>query len=503
METLIVKNAQSFQFDSIPLLSQQQFYAQTIDLLNQDSFHCVNYFALDQESRFLLIICLADDSAATIHVYAHAIAKYRPLKLPSISQVIFAMHVFEREIAEKFPIQFENHPWPKPVRYPHDRHEKEKNIYQYPFYKIEGEPIHEVGVGPIHAGVIEPGHFRFQCLGEYVHHLEIQLGWQHRGVESLMLNLNKCLQRNVLAESIAGDTAIGHSIAYSMLIESLKNISADKNVLLQRSLALELERIAIHIGDLSAMATDVSYQLGANVFGALRTPIINFMQLWCGNRFGKGLIRVGKINYPLTIELCSKLTEVIKAFELKFVEMADEMFALPSILSRFETTGQLHISQIKNIGAVGMVARMVGLSRDIRFTHPFAYFNIINYQPITLEQGDVWARAKLRQLEIMASIQYIKVMIEEFQKETHTTTSFSENQLMAKASMSIALVEGWRGEICHCAITDYNANLLLYKIKDPSLHNWNALALALRENEISDFPINNKSFDLSYCGHDL
>jgi len=289
-------------------------------------------------------------------------------------------------------------------------------------------------------------------------------------------------------------------------MEAMYDIKESPNLALLRSLALELERISIHVGDLGAMATDVAYQLGSNVFGALRTPAINHFQFWCGNRFAKGLIRTGYMGYKFTAELVEKYKKMLFDFEEKYVEMADEMFSLPSVMSRFEKTGEVTQDQALLIGAVGMAARITNLSRDIRNTHPFSYYKILKYQPVLLESGDVWARAKMRDLEIRASIAYMRDLIndlEQYESIPCYERIALEGKKMQPDSFSITLVEGWRGEICHCAITDHEGELKHYKVKDPSMHNWLALALALRENEISDFPINNKSFDLSYCGHDL
>ena len=184
-----------------------------------------------------------------------------------------------------------------------------KIIDNYPFYEIDSEELHEVGVGPIHAGVIEPGHFRFICNGEKVLHLEIQLGYQHRGIEKLFIEKNESLQRCILSESIAGDTSIGHALAHSQLIESLAGIEVSETLQIERCIALEMERLAVHIGDTAALCGDVAYQLGQVVCEALRTTIINTTQLWCGNRFGKGLVRPGGSNYPLSNNVADEILQ--------------------------------------------------------------------------------------------------------------------------------------------------------------------------------------------------
>ena len=198
------------------------------------------------------------------------------------------MCIFEREIYENFGVEFEGHPWLKPVRYPCGRSDKSKIIDNYPFYEIESEELHEVGVGPVHAGVIEPGHFRFICNGKGFTPRN-QLGYQHRGIEKLLVEKNDALQRCILSDSIAGDTSVGHALAHSQLIESLADIQVSKALQIERCIALEMERLAMHIGDTAALCGDVAYQPGQVTCEALRTTIINTTQFWCGNRFGKGL----------------------------------------------------------------------------------------------------------------------------------------------------------------------------------------------------------------------
>jgi Ni,Fe-hydrogenase III large subunit len=274
---------------------------------------------------------------------------------------------------------------------------------------------------------------------------------------------------------------------------------------IERCIGLELERIAIHVGDLGGIAVDVAYQLAASVFGTLRTPVINYTQTWCGNRFGKGLIRVGGSHYPFTEELSGKLTKLLDNFEERFDPMAEHMFGLPSVLMRVENIGKVTEKQMRLIGAVGMTARMTGVVRDIRQSHPFAAYKKHLVTTETLEAGDVWARAMLRRLEIRNSIRYIRdlMAIHKRLNEPSLTPTQPNEVRLAPNALGVSIVEGWRGEIGHFAITDNEGQIVHYKVKDPSVHNWMALALSLRDLEISDFPVNNKSYNLSYCGHDL
>ncbi len=258
--------------------------------------------------------------------------------------------------------------------------------------------------------------------------------------------------------------------------------------------------MAIHAGDLSAICTDIAYQLGSSVFGRLRTPMVNYMQEWGGNRLSKGLIRPGYNKFPFTPALGKRITQVFDEFEPDFIEMCDELFNLPSALSRLERTGVVSYEDVKSIGTVGMSARMSGFERDIRKSHPFGLYPELNHEPILKDHGDVLSRAQIRRDEVRQSLQYARKLIANI---PDPVPHYFEKRTPKPNSFTISLVEGWRGEICHCAITNTSGELTHYKIKDPSFHNWLALALAVRNNEISDFPICNKSFNLSYCGHDL
>ncbi len=500
-----IKNQASISLSSIPVLSYDEFYNEVIAQMNLPHLHCVNYYAFDHGDILKFICCLANDPESSIHIYSYELSKKEKMQLTSIARDIYSFHIFEREITENFGVVFIYSPWDKPLRYAFNRADKEKVINNYPFYKIQGDELHEVGVGPIHAGVIEPGHFRFLCNGENVLHLEIQLGWQHRGVESLYLSKPSLIQRTVLSESISGDTALGHSAAYVAATESLGSVKVHQRLEIERTIALELERIAMHVGDLGNMNIGLAYQLASSVFGTLRTPVINYTQTWCGNRFGKGLNRVGGTHYPFTEELADKLVKLLDNFQERFKPMAEHTFGLPSVLMRLENIGKVTERQMRLIGAVGMVARMAGVERDIRKSHPWGSYKNYAIDTQTLEAGDVWSRAMLRNLEIGISVEYIRDMMRVLAKITEPSVEpLAEKELrLSPDSLCVSLVEGWRGEICHCAITNSEGKLAHYKVKDPSVHNWMALALSLRDLEISDFPINNKSYNLSYCGHDL
>ena len=497
-------NQGTLPLKDLPVLSQGEYFQVADELLRLEGHHCVTNYAYRRNNQLQVICCIADDQNHTIKVFSTIAEVVKPSRMMSLSKLHYPMHLFEREIAENFGVEFMYHPWPKPVRYAWDRADRNQVISNYPFYRIDGGELHEVGVGPIHAGVIEPGHFRFLCNGETVLHLEIQLGWQHRGVEALFLDKPRLIQRTVLSESIAGDTALGHSLAFVNLMESLGDIAVPEGLERERTMALELERIAMHLGDLGNVNIGMAYQLASSVFGTLRTPVINYTQTWCGNRFGKGLNRVGGTHYPFNDELDQKLATLLDRVEETAAPMADRLFSLPSFLMRSESIGKVTEKQMRLIGAVGMTARAAGVPSDIRQSHPFGAYKDYKIDSQTLEQGDVWARMMLRHLEIKDSVRFVRDLARSRDSVAVMPHPVAEKDLRLKPeTFSIALVEGWRGEICHTAITDERGEIAHYKVKDPSFHNWMALALSLRDLEISDFPINNKSYNLSYCGFDL
>jgi Ni,Fe-hydrogenase III large subunit len=271
---------------------------------------------------------------------------------------------------------------------------------------------------------------------------------------------------------------------------------------IERTIALELERMAMHIADTGALSMDVAYQLGQVACEALRTMTINTTQAWCGNRFGKGLIRPCGTNKPLTQEKIAMIRTNVAEIRRRYNEVIEDIKSSPSLLARFEQCGIVPKAEMQRIGGVGMAARSSGVKRDIRSSHPYAaYASQIKHESIVKPHGDVMSRLMMRCREVLQSADYIEQLLSTYAPSEIACPDY-EATLKAEA-LAFSLVEGWRGEICHVAITDKEGKIATYKIKDPSLHNWLALAIAVRGEGISDFPICNKSFNLSYCGHDL
>jgi len=462
----------------------------------QEGLRLAALFGVPTDGRLTVYAILADDSAARLWI-AGAVAA-PGAAYPAITREVPAAHVFERELWEEHGLQPEGHPWLKPVRYPHDRADREQIMTGYPFFAMAGEEVHEVAVGPVHAGVIEPGHFRFQCHGERVMHLEISLGYQHRGAERALWG-GPGPQTLPILETVAGDTTIGHALAGCEALEALAGTNVPPRALALRGIALELERLANHTGDLGALAGDVGYLPTMSYCGRLRGDFLNLSALLCGSRFGRGLVRPGGVGFDLDEKRAGLMRERLAQYSTDVAGAIGLLWGTPSVIARFENTGVVPAHTASGIGLVGPAARAVGLERDVRFEFPSGIYRYFHVPISCWDTGDVFSRAYVRWLEIQRSIAFIDEQLRTLPPGPLRVPLGP----LADERVVLSLIEGWRGEICHVVSTDATHRIAHWKLIDPSFHNWMGLAMSLRNQEISDFPLCNKSFNLSYCGHDL
>ena len=485
---LDVLNSQSVSFDQIPVFEADDFREKVIDAVNNGRRKLSALFALKKEELHQVIVVLSNPRLHRFELASFMVKdSYNSF---TVSAPVF--EYFERELHEDTGIIPLNHPNLKPVR----------KIREDNFFQMTGDAVHEVAVGPIHAGVIEPGHFRFQCMGEKVYFLEIALGYQHRGVEQRLVSQPAKLLLPQL-EACAGDTSIAHALCGCSIIESLANIDVTDDVRTLRAIALELERLANHIGDLGALAGDVAFLPTAAFCGRIRGEYLNMTASLCGNRFGRHYLVPGGTHFGLSLDEKAALLKHLETVWPQLQEALDLLFNSPTVLDRFENTGVVSTQTATTIGLVGTAARASGISCDARWDYPLP--GMSQLAPARAEStgnGDVMARAKIRYEEIKASHEFL------FSILRNRTCDFEKSgsrvvPALSKNSICLAAVEAWRGKLLHVAITDNDGKLSKYKIVDPSFHNWNGLAHALRGEEISNFPICNKSFNLSYCGHDL
>lgn len=487
--------------EDIPNITEEAFWDTIMENISNNNFRVLSLFCTTIDDALQLVCLLGNDFTSLLKVTKFTL---KNKEFQSHATMIPQIHLFEREIAEQYGVTPHGHPWLKPVRFEQDflLHVKKNACGNMDYFQVEGEDIHEVAVGPVHAGIIEPGHFRFQCYGENVAHLEISLGYQHRGIERSLQGGPYC-QTLAQMEVIAGDTTIGHSLAYVQLIENMAAIKVSKKSELIRILLLELERIANHVGDIGALSGDTAFLPTASYCGKLRGDYLNLTALITGNRFGRGGIIIGGVGYDIDFNLASNISKQLKKLHSKTLGAIDLFFRSPSVLERVENVGKITKEDVVTYGFVGLSAKACAIPRDARKSYPFGYFNEITFEIPIETSCDIFARAMMRKSEIIASLELIDTILRNVQELAIQKPQKLDSVVLPCNALGISITEGFRGEIVHIAQTDEKGKLARYKITDPSFHNWTALGLAMRNGQISDFPLCNKSFNLSYCGFDL
>jgi Ni,Fe-hydrogenase III large subunit len=487
--SLSIHNGHAFALADCPVLAEDEFRHEVVAGIAH-GHQLAALLAYPQESgEFRLFAALTQAAEGNIAVTSTDVSRQYPSFTPDCPQA----QLFERELFEQWNIEPVGHPWLKPVRF-----SKRPPCDAMDFFAMAGHEVHEVAVGPVHAGIIEPGHFRFQCHGETVYHLEISLGYQHRGVERAMRGGPG--PRSIhYAETLAGDSTVAHAAAYCRAVEALSATRVPARGQFLRGIALELERVANHIGDLGALAGDVGFLPTLSYCGRIRGDVLNMTALLCGNRFGRGLVRPGGSGYDADAAMVDQLRQRLAAVTKDVRSAVELLWETPSVMARLDGVGVVPRALCEQLGLVGVAARACGVSRDVRRDFPYGIYRFAQIPVSTWQSGDVFARAYVRWLEVQRSLAFIVEQLDALPEGGVRETSGS----LAPDRGAVTLIEGWRGEICHVAITGPDGRFAAYRIVDPSFHNWFGLAMAMRGQEISDFPLCNKSFNLSYCGHDL
>ncbi|HUJ79943.1 MAG TPA: NADH-quinone oxidoreductase subunit C [Nitrospiria bacterium] len=446
---------------------------------------------------------------------------------PSITPRIHAAKWYEREIRDLFGLIAQGHPdlrrlvrhehWPRgthPLKKDFPWNQvmgRQEGVYH--FRRMEGEGVFEVPVGPIHAGIIEPGHFRFSVAGEPVRQLEIRHFWKHRGVEKLFENL-PLAQGPALAEKVSGDSSFAHSLAYCQAAEAVLGIAIPERAAWLRTLFLELERLHNHLGDVGAICNDAAYALALAHCSRMKERLMQSIDRLTGSRFLRGVNVVGGAAIdPRPTQLMLVLNELIE-IERDFRELARIIFDNASLTDRLETTGILTEQVARDHGVVGVVGRASNLNRDVRRDHPFAAYGNVQFTVPVYQYGDVRARVRVRVDEIFESISIIRQACNHLSADAQNGPTVATPDRAAQpvhgepvqgkaGDWAFSAVEGWRGEILYVVMAGEHNMIHRCKVRDPSFVNWPAIQYAVLGNIIPDFPLINKSFNLSYAGNDL
>lgn len=497
-----IRNGQALPLAEIPELELSTFrQAVMFGVRGGARLACL---CADAELRLFAV--LADDAQGRLWIGR---TQLRAPRYSAITPHCPQAHLFEREIAEQFGIVPEGHPWLKPLRF-HASWVPGRDAWGRTgpiepgvtdFYRVQGEEVHEVAVGPVHAGVIEPGHFRFQCHGETILHLEIALGYQHRGLERAWLGGPHPLSLKQ-AETVAGDSTIAHAWAYCQTLEALAGVQVSPRSQTVRGVALELERAANHTGDLGALAGDVGFLPTSSFCGRIRGEWLNLSAEVCGSRLGRGWLRPGGVGMEVEPARARAMAQRLAGIWEDTRDAVELLWGAASVLNRFEAAGEVRAVQGRAIGLVGVPARACGIAQDVRRDHPFGPYLTHPVSPALAQSGNVHSRAWVRWQELGASHLFLREGLERLTQSEPDPVPAPLGPLAPEA-LCVSLVEGWRGEVLHLAVTDAQGRFSRYKLVDPSFHNWFGVALAVRGELVSDFPLINKSFNLSYCGHDL
>ena len=475
----------------------------------------LSLFATDERSTHGRFIVHHIWSLPQLKMFLRLWAPVDPVEpsFPSIAARYPAANWFEREVMDFFGLAPDGHPnpervalhddWPEgvwPLRkdFPDDTIVPRVAGDFHPFRPVTGEGVFQVPVGPVHAGIIEPGHFRFGVAGEPVLYLQLRLFYVHKGTEKRFERL-PWRHTLFLAESISGDTTVGHALAYSHAIERMAAVEVPARAQALRVVLLELERLYNHIADIGALATDVAFTVPASRAQAQREGLVRLYERLFGTRLLRGTIAFGGVRHDLSAEGRESLRGHLRTLEQEFDSLITLLIDSGSFTDRVDSTGVLTNQAARDLGIVGMAARASGIDADLRRDHPHDAYGGLRFEVPVEEGGDVRARLMVRAREVEQSFSIVHQVIDAL-PDTALQATLPE-ELPAGAS-ALGWVEAWRGPCVHWVATDARGRLARVKITDPSFLNWPGLIHAVPGNIIPDFPVINKSFNLSYSGND-
>ena len=474
----------------------------------------VNMFANDERniSGKYAVFYIFSDRVVGKHIIVKIEIEPNETNFLSISLKIPAASQYEREINDMFGITPINHPdlkrlvfhgnWPDnefPLRKEFELNNKPPFAHnETKFLKVEGEGVYEIPVGPVHAGIIEPGHFRFSVAGEPVINLEAQLYYTHKGIEKLAegSSIEKCLY---IAERISGDETFTNSLAYCQGIEKIAGVDIPERAKYIRVIFAELERLTSHLGDLAGICLDTAYGFAAFQFRMIRGWSYLAADELCGMRFLRSVNKLGGVRKDFVLGKEKSLIERFYRIKSELTDTVNIIKANNMFIDRVENTGVLQQNIAVDLNAVGPSGRAAGIRYDVRKAFPYAAYKFLDFNISEHNNGDVNCRMNVKIEECFESISLIIKSIESMPMGNIIEPINS----VKPYRFALGITEAPRGENIHWVMTGENNTIMRYKIRTASFCNWPCLCYAVQGNILSDFPLINKSFNLSYAGNDL
>jgi Ni,Fe-hydrogenase III large subunit/Ni,Fe-hydrogenase III component G len=475
--------------------------AEVVRMLREEAARLVSIFgSVDAPGKF------------SVHYILDLHGEYRVLTAPvegavaSLTPITPAAAWYERELHDQFGIAISGHPDLRPLvfhqNWPEGVHPLASEVgevpwanREYPFLRVDGVGVCEVPVGPVHAGIIEPGHFRFSVIGDTVLHLDLRHFYTHKGTEKIFQG-TPVMSGPMIAESVSGDNCFAHAVAYCQAIEAAASIAAPARAEAIRLVGLEVERLLAHIGDVGALCGDVGFTVPAAYTSRLKEALLQASAAVIGTRFWRGIAVPGGVKRDIYGDDASRLRQTITSVTAEFAELAQMILDTPSVQNRFESTGVLTPEVARDFAVVGYVARGSGIPLDVRRDHPYGAYRNRWIEPVCYQYGDVLARARVRIDEIAASAQMLDEVLGSL-----PAGPIAVPMDVIKDGSAFSAVESPRGELLYWVDVRGGA-IARCHIKSPSFQNWPALPQAMPGNIIADFPLINKSFNLSYSGCD-
>lgn len=460
--------------------------------------YAVYYVFADRENALLLII--------------KAMIDPRKMEIRSVTGRIPAAALYEREIHDLFGIVPVGHPdakrlvfhgnWPDgefPLHKEYDARRKPEFVKRETiFQSVTGEGVYEIPVGPVHAGIIEPGHFRFSVAGEPIINLEAQLYFVHKGIEKLCegMSIERCLY---VAERISGDETFANSLTYCQAIEKIAEVRIPERAKFTRVIFAELERLISHLGDLGGVCTDIGYGFAAFQFKMMRGWAYGIADQLCGMRFLRSVNKLGGVRKDFVSGKETRLIEQLEKMKKELGDTIEIMRSNSMYIDRVEHTGILRADIAADLNAVGPGGRASGMYFDVRNSFPYEAYKHLNFKMPEHYNGDVNCRVNTKVDECFESINLMKMAV-----ETMPGGEVLEHiESLEPYRYAFGITEAPRGENVHWVMTGENNTVFRYKIRTPSFCNWPVLCHAVKGNTVTDFPLINKSFNLSYAGNDL